>query len=179
VSAVGRIIAGAIGVLVLVGALSGCNWDGRNDFSYDTSKKVVSDLRPHEKAGKATVDFGELVTGDWERLLIVCPSVSTDDIDGALGFPWADGREATRTDFLGMMVFASNKDVLGYYSVGQNDPWENHFYFTPCPISPGDLVGDYPHVLVVPRADSRVTFQYSASVTYWVVDAATLGGMVG
>jgi hypothetical protein len=140
-----------------------------------TGNAINEALRPHEPGPRATVDFGTVVKGDWDRMVVVCGGTSEQLTDVA-GFPitQVDPGEA---GFESALLFLDGDAVSDYFQVALDDAFVDHWYFTPCalPDNPGYIeVADLQLSLPRPRATLEFTFEDFGSSGYWYVQPGTL-----
>ena len=136
----------------------------------EIGKSVNAELVQRETVGVATVDFGTLVPGKWNRLVIVCFDSTNAALDNALGFPWPQGPDTSDRNFFAMLVFSTGSRVEKYYNIGQNDLHED-WYFTPC-TSPVGGGAAQPQPIVMDRRASKIKFVFDHSIDghhFWYV----------
>ena len=163
--------------LAVVGMLAGCATTSEfSDSSIGT--QIDSALKPHERAGETSINLGTVVSGDWEKVLVVCRGTTRDQIESALGFKW-DGPDVRAGGFLAMLVFYGRHHVVKYFSAGQDDAIVDHWYFTPCsltkvPIDTGPIS--------LARTDSVIKFTLNKSLGskhlyFWFVTTTELAAL--
>lgn len=133
---------------------------------------VNAELEQHEKVGVATVDFGQLVPGKWNKLVIACFDATNRALDTALGFHWPQAPNMSGNNFFAMLVFSTGSRVEKYYNIGQNDLQED-WYFTPCtsPIG-GGAAQSQP--IAISRRATNIEFVFDHSVEdhhFWYVSS--------
>lgn len=157
--------------LAVVSGIAGCT-NATTQFGVDFSAAARSYLESQESLGRASLELDEYGPDAWTEAVIACPGAGVSDIANALGFESDVAHEALKLDFLGMAVFASDSEVLDRYLVGENDPYEDHFYFTACPGSPVDF-GQHPSVVAFDRGTS-LPVRFAPAVGYWYVEASVI-----
>jgi len=75
---------------------------------------IIDSIR--EQAETGNVDMAAAAPGDWERLVIVQPNASPEDVDAALGFQWdgsgAASERVTGKNLPGVLLFVTGDEVL-------------------------------------------------------------------
>jgi len=110
-------------------------------------------------------------------MIVVCGG-DRASLEEELGFKWPGSPDLSSPNFLSMMVFANDKEVVSYFESGQDDDYVNHWYFTPCSV-PADP--DYDRVagmdFAFSRDSSKLTFTFQPQgddASFWYVRASEL-----
>lgn len=160
-------LAGAVALAVTAAfALCGCqffNDPGEPDGPIATI--VEAELRPLESQRTATIDFDDLVDGDWTRVIMVCTR-DASLIERALGFEWEEPRDFERRG--SSIVFATDAEVEASFSTQTFAAFDDRQYVIPCTADNTD-----PYVTIFERDDSAVQFHYSTKTGApgWVLDS--------
>jgi hypothetical protein len=128
-----------VAVLALSLSLSACG-SGADDKTKDA---LVAGLQKSVETG-TPLNLGEVVDGDWGRVLFVCPYEEKRSVEDRLGFAWPDFSGRDDSEGLATFVFASAEAVTTWATVGRN-------FGDPCS---GPLSSD-----AVPRAEARFAVQ--------------------
>lgn len=110
--------------------------DGTQDALVAGLQKSVETSTP--------LNLAEVVDGDWDRVLFVCPYEEKRSVEDRLGFAWQDFPGQDDSEGLATFVFASADAVTAWSTIGRN-------LGDPCS---GPLSSD-----AVPRAEARFAVQ--------------------
>lgn len=149
----------AVAVL-LIASLSACSQPTRAESVFEAMR---DELSAHEDAGSWSIDLDTAAYGDWDRVVVLCPGASIDDVETALGFSWSGSREVDRLDFAGAIVFANQEDVEFVVDITAIDAV---FYVFPCPSAVESNDEELPP-LVLERAAAVLPFVYSHRTRTW------------
>lgn len=106
-------------------ALSATACGGGSDD--DTRAALVAGLETAAEM-RTTLNLGEVVDGNWDRVLFVCPYEDKQTVDDRLGFSWQDFPGRDDSEGRATFVFASSDTVATWATVGRNlgDPCSGH-----------------------------------------------------
>jgi hypothetical protein len=65
------------------------------------------------------VDLGEVVAGDWDRMVLICPYEGRAEAEQRLGFDWKEYPGGPGHDSTVDVVFADDTNVLAWSEVGR------------------------------------------------------------
>ena len=97
---------------------------GGSDMS--TRDALVEGLQ--ESAGTGTpLDLGDVIGGDWDRVVFVCPYEEKRVVEDRLGFAWRDFPGQDDSEGVATFAFASNRAVTTWATVSRalGDPCSN------------------------------------------------------
>jgi hypothetical protein len=94
-----KILATISGAIVLSCVLAGCSGPELDDA-------LLTDVE--SSAGEGVI-LGEVIEGDWDHFLVVCPY--DPDVSDRLGFEWADEPDTARSDTSQMIVLTKGESV--------------------------------------------------------------------
>lgn len=118
-------------------ALSATACGGGSDD--DTRAALVAGLATAAEM-RTTLNLAEVVDGNWDRVLFVCPYEDKQAVNHRLGFSWRDFPGREDSEGRATFVFASSDRVTTWATVARNV---------------GDPCSDLTATDVVPRAEAR------------------------
>lgn len=90
----------------------------------DGSQQVATALRDSFAAGAAAdepVALGEVVDGEWRRLIVVCPYEDQSVVDELLGFHWDDFPGPDGTESRAYFLFADQAEVVAWTRLARSE----------------------------------------------------------
>ncbi len=134
-------------LLALALALSATACGGSSDD--DTRAALIAGLETAAEM-RTTLNLAEVVDGEWDRVLFVCPYEDKQTVNDRLGFSWQDFPGRDDTEGRATFLFASSDTVTTWATVGRN-------LGDPCS---GSTTTD-----IVPRADARFAVEQTGQTS--------------
>lgn len=85
-----------------------------------STREAVSAALASSASNGAELNLGQVVPGDWTRVLFLCPYGSEERVNKALGFTWDDYPGADDSEGLVTFVFASQSAVVTWATLGRS-----------------------------------------------------------
>jgi hypothetical protein len=95
-----RFVTSLVVVIATTAALAGCAGESLDD-------QLVALA---QKANGAPLTLESVMSGEWDHYLVVCPY--DPDVNGRLGFDWADAPDTSASDVSQLIVFTSRDTVV-------------------------------------------------------------------
>ena len=105
----------SVAVLALSLSATACG-SGADD---ETQDALVAGLQKSVETSKP-LNFAEVVDGDWDRVLFVCPYEEKRSMEDRLGFSWQDFPGPDDSEERATFVFASSDTVTTWATVGRS-----------------------------------------------------------